>query len=356
MGKNILLLFIVLVLGILLNSCNQPELSMSEEESKFSNLSGSYLGQKFPGQSPELFAPGLISTEHNELKISFSLNGKLCIYITSNSYSSECFLLFSELKDGNWLEPKEIPFSYGRENYERATISPDGKKIFFTSKRSEGESQKEKNRNNIWVIEQTTTGWGEPKKIDFGEEFHYSCSYPSLAKNENLYFQGCTLDFKDCDIFLSKYENEKYLKPEKLSDSINSTAYELHPAIAPDESYLIFDSGNREGNNFGSNDLYISFYDENNSWTQAVNMGTIINTSSTERRTFITYDGKYIFFVSNRVENPTLNNQSMTKSQVWNHLNRPSNGSEDFYWVDAKVIEDLKPEHLKLRGNYEKEF
>jgi hypothetical protein len=30
-------------------------------------------------------------------------------------------------------------------------------------------------------------------------------------------------------------------------------------------------------------------------------------------------------------------------------LNSPGSGSADIYWVDAKILEDLKPEELKKR-------
>jgi len=53
-------------------------------------------------------------------------------------------------------------------------------------------------------------------------------------------------------------------------------------------------------------------------------MGSLINTDMLERFPSISPDGKYLFFTRNK-------------------------GSEisDFYWVSAKIIEELKPKELK---------
>lgn len=73
----------------------------------------------------------------------------------------------------------------------------------------------------------------------------------------------------------------------------------------------------------GSGDLYISFQEEKGSWTEPINMGKPINSNKLEFCPMISPDGKYLFFSSRR------------------------RGNEDIYWVDAKVIENLKPQEIK---------
>ncbi|MCK5148631.1 hypothetical protein KAR48_17890 [bacterium] len=55
---------------------------------------------------------------------------------------------------------------------------------------------------------------------------------------------------------MSRYENGRYSLPEKLSNAINAP-FAAHPYIAPDESYLIFDS---------NGELFVSFHYENGKW------------------------------------------------------------------------------------------
>jgi len=103
----------------------------------------------------------------------------------------------------------------------------------------------------------------------------------------------------------------------------NTKYSEDDPFIASDESFLIFCSMRPGG--YGIFDLYISFQRMDGTCTKAKNMGPEINTSGEEARPSITPDGKYFFFTRGNV-NPD-----------W----------RDIFWVDARIIEKLKPDELK---------
>ena len=77
----------------------------------------------------------------------------------------------------------------------------------------------------------------------------------------------------------------------------------------------------RKPDGYGEYDLYISFSKKNGSWTEPVNMGSEINSHAYEFRPYVTPDGKYFFFTSNR----------------------DKLGNGNVYWVDARVIEGYKP-------------
>jgi len=65
MKKSLKLLSVILILGSILISCNQDKTKDTENELK--NLKqGPYLGQKPPGDVPELFAPGVVSSVYIE--------------------------------------------------------------------------------------------------------------------------------------------------------------------------------------------------------------------------------------------------------------------------------------------------
>jgi hypothetical protein len=65
-------------------------------------------------------------------------------------------------------------------------------------------------------------------------------------------------------------------------------------------------------------------------------MGERVNSAANENRPFLTLDGKYFFFTSDRVaQDPAL-------EQLRVDL-RPGNGSRDIYWVDARFIDRLRP-------------
>src|SRR5690606_35784988 len=81
-------------------------------------------------------------------------------------------------------------------------------------------------------------------------------------------------------------------------NSINTKNYEADAFIAPDESYLIFCAKRKEG--YGMGDLYISFKNKDGKWSEAKNMGKSINSEHHELCPFVTKDGKYVFFTSNK--------------------------------------------------------
>jgi Tol biopolymer transport system component len=85
---------------------------------------------------------------------------------------------------------------------------------------------------------------------------------------------------------------------------------------------LIVNSNGRP-DDLGRGDLYISFKKKDSSWTPLKNMGKEINSEYTDYCPMLSPDGKYLFFTSTRT------------------------GNGDIYWVDAKIIEDLKPKELQ---------
>lgn len=86
------------------------------------------------------------------------------------------------------------------------------------------------------------------------------------------------------------------------------------------------------GSKDGMQDLYISFRYEDGKWGEPQNLGEKINTRYSESFPFVSRDGKYLFFNSNRPS--SLHNES-TEHFYGN-----------IYWVDAQFLEELKPKGM----------
>lgn len=91
------------------------------------------------------------------------------------------------------------------------------------------------------------------------------------------------------------YKDGKFSRPTNLGAVINSSSGEHDPFIAPDESFLIYNSDRPGG--YGEADLYISCK-KDGVWQSPVNMGSTINTSSYEYCSNMTQDGKFFFYSS----------------------------------------------------------
>lgn len=105
---------------------------------------------------------------------------------------------------------------------------------------------------------------------------------------------------------------------------------------------LIFTSERPGG--LGSGDLYISFIDEEGNWTKAKHMGDKINTPGSEYCPMISPDGKYLFFTSARRSTRRIPDKPLTYDNFKKIHSRSLNGLSDIYWVDARIIQGLKPE------------
>jgi tetratricopeptide (TPR) repeat protein len=278
----------------------------------FPVLTGPYLGQRPPGLKAEIFAPGIISSkEKYELNSVFSPKGDEFYYEISTTIPEEkkkgkyfYIIMVTKLVKGVWTKPEMVSFS-GKYATMDMYFSPDGNRMYFTSDRPNQYDSSPK--NNIWYVDRVGDGWSEPKIL--GPPIYLKRvmqGQVSLAANGTLYFRSAD------DLFYAKYQNEKFLKPVKLPKEINSPYAEGKPFVALDESYLLFVRYEMPTHIDGGKGLYISFKNKDGRWMEAKNTNIY---GSLPR---VTPDGKYFFF---------------------------SRGG-DIYWVDARIIEKLKPKNL----------
>ncbi|MFC1724439.1 ankyrin repeat domain-containing protein [candidate division KSB1 bacterium] len=277
---------------------------------EFSGPEGDYLGQDPPGTVPEIFAPGIVSTDGFEFAITFTPDGNEFYFTRRNGekHLPTNTIIYSRRKNGKWIEPEIAPFSGKYFDFE-PHISPDGKKLYFGTMRPVKEGEQPQGMRQ-WCFERAGSEWTNLKPL--GPPFdNIHAMYVTTADNGNIYFTGQ-------GITVSRFENGKYQEPERLGKRINFIQYTAHPFIAPDESYIIYDG--QPDSPFDFKDyFYISFKQKNGSWSDVVNLSEKCNLGTGLMCASISPDGKYLFY-----------------SQGGN-----------IYWVSAKIIDELKPEELK---------
>ena len=295
------------------------------QEDAAPNLTGPYLGQKPPGITPEVFAPGIISTGLEHSAAMFTPDG-------TEVWFGRLFparINFMQSVNGQWSEPQIAPFC-DAFNYLYPVLSPDGNQIYFTSDRPIAPNGKSLSRGkgDIWVVERILSGWSSPKHLDENINFSGRNSCGSLSEIGNLFFTAQTTS-QSTDLYFSKQINGAYTSAVNLK-KVNSSSPDHCPFIAPDESYLIFSSF-RGG--MGRSDLFICFRNHDGSWTEPRNMGEGINSEWKDEYPYVTPDEKYLFFNSNR---PSFLNQEPIED-----------GPGNIYWVDAQIIQELKKQTAK---------
>jgi hypothetical protein len=342
----------VLAVCLTAAACGQTD----TDQPVFSSLTGPYLGQEPPGMIPEMFAPDVLTVGGHETSISFSPDGlSFCYTLTSGGDRllaepkgpfRKLLMMHSYVEDGRWTEPGELPLAPHRiARY--PNFSPDGTKLFFNA-RPGGGSANDPAATDMWYAESRGREWSEPQQIVFSPEFtgRRVGVYPTVASNGNLYF-ATFADGQNGDIHVSRYQNGSYSDPESLTEELQN--HGNHPYIAPDESFLLFDweLEGENSENHGENDILISFRDGDGNWMPAQNLGARVNTVYHDWRPFVSFDGKYLFFSSNRIADPDFPSEPVTLTELRSLTDVPADGYQHLYWVDARVIEEIRP---KLPG------
>lgn len=304
-----------------------------------------YLGQDPPGMEGKLFAPGMMSTGLDELNSVFFPGGKEVIYSVHTGEMKWALLMIHEV-EGKWTKPEVASFS-GEFGGVDPFVSFDGKRVFFCSNRPMENGVGAKEDYDIWYVDRTESGWSDPICMDAPINTKDHEFYPSLTADGTMYFQSRRHGgIGASDIYKAELENGRYVKAELLPEPINSPGFEGDAFIAPDESYIIL-STYREGKNFGrAADLYISFRREDGSWSDLLNMGERVNSSGGENCQILSPCGKYLFYTSRRYKNDK-DNLPMTYDDILDFWIKPQNGYGDVYWVDAKIVDELKNKLLK---------
>jgi hypothetical protein len=287
--------------------------------------------------APTVFAPGMISTGDYEVCPQFSLDGKTLYFVKSTPDATFWTIVSSRFENGRWSSPEVAPFS-GQYSDADEFITRDGAHMFFISNRPLPHTpNREPRQLDIWVMDKTANGWGEPRNLGppvNSEEAEY---FPTLANDGTLYFGSGRGGGKGgIDLYRSRFVSGKYQEPENLGDAINTTFDEFEPYIAPDQSFLIF-MASRRPDGLGGFDLYIS-YNRNGQWTKAKNLGAQINSAAHELSPRITFDGKYFFWASARSTIDKPKSKSWDIAELSKAYHGPGNGLGDIYYIDLSKL------------------
>lgn len=296
---------LILVFALFLNACNTKKQSAEDNDSppdSYRDIEIAYFGEKPPGLIPKLFAPSILSPEGSFEGGRFSPDMKEYYFTRKNGkYKKRTFFVI-RYENNSWDQESETDIRW-------PLFSADGNTMYF------GKEYRER----------TDTGWSELKSQ--GEFLKDMAHGLSVSSNGTYYFGFYKKeDMGNGSIRYSRLIDGKRENPVKMSKEINTGKDIAHPLIAPDESYLIWDVVREDGH--GQADIYISFRAKDGSWLPAINMGDKINTELQESAPSVTPDGKYFFFTRGYWE--------VKEDGSTNYVGKR-------YWVDAQVIENLRP-------------
>lgn len=99
--------------GARLNAANETAATLRFAPGAKTGLTGPYLGQRAPGSTPGVFAPGIVSAAgHTDFGITFTPDGQE-VYFTQRKGEERNAIMVSRLEKNGWTAPEEAAFTKG---------------------------------------------------------------------------------------------------------------------------------------------------------------------------------------------------------------------------------------------------
>ena len=276
---------------------------------------------------PAIFAPGVISGPAHDSAPAFSRDGETVYFTRSNAQQST--IVVSRRVHGDWQRAEIASFS-GEWNDMEPTFAPDGSYLVFVSNRPamaggapieahyNGAAQK---GGNLWRVDRHGEGWSAPVRLPEAVNPNTSTFAPSVAADGSLWFMTTDDKSGKFRLFRSRYREGNYLAAQALPFSDGSNT-DVDPAVAPDESFVVFGSGRTPKHGI---DLFIA-YRVGGTWSDPQSLDDV-NSSGSDAEARLSPDLGVLYFSSDRVMPvafPRVRDQAVRDSarmQEWDNGN-----------------------------------
>jgi outer membrane protein OmpA-like peptidoglycan-associated protein len=222
-------------------------------------------------------------------------------------------------------------------------LSPNGKMLYFTSKRPLTDKQKIKNvegSENVYLstYKVESGSWSIAEALPEPLNGTKINSVVSISKDGNTLMLCREKKSGNMDLYESTRKGDAWSEPKPLGDLINSDANETSACFSPDGRVMYFISDRKGGR--GKKDIWQATRYENGNWSAPKNLGAVVNTPDDEEGVFISADGLTLYF-SSKGHNSTGGYdiyKSVYVNDAWSepiNLGEPINSSGDdlFYTV-----------------------
>jgi Tol biopolymer transport system component len=288
--------------------------------------------------APRVFAPGVISGPANDASPAFTPDGHTVFFTRSNA--SQSAILVSQLRNGAWTAPTIASFSGEWRDIE-PTMAPDGSYLIFASNRPaasngkaldgfwNGTAQPAKG-GNLWRVDRTRTGWSAPRRLPDIINSHVATYSPSIAADGSLYFMQPTGKSTKFHLFRAQYRNGSYETPVQLSFSTDDAVGDFDPAVAADESFVVFSSGRAPAT---TTSLFVAFRNADGSWSAPQYMGDSVNSGAPNIEARLSPDDHTLYF-SNSWVAPASQPQSISQTtSALSAMSSWNNGLQNIWFV-----------------------
>ncbi len=196
---------------------------------------------------------------------------------------------------------RPLPGDINTEYHESsATFTPDGKTMYFSRNSFKpGEKGSNLSKLKIYRAEKINGEWKTVEELPFNSE-NFTYTHPALSPDgKRLYFSSdMPGSFGSSDIwYVEIYEDNSYSYPQNLGPKVNTTERENFPYISKDNK-LYFASDGQLG--YGGLDIFVADIDKNGMIGDILNLGKPINSPQDDFSFTIDTKHNYGYFASSR--------------------------------------------------------
>lgn len=255
------------------------------------------------------FSPEYVKAYYSKGKIQFraqryagaktSIEKFLTYPYSQKGYKAECELMLKSCEFAITQLENPVPFKpinmgpniNSAENDYFPGLTADEQRLYFT-RLLQGRNEDFYQSVLVDSVWQKAKNMGTPVNTVENEGF-VSIS----TDGQYIFFTACNRPggFGSCDLYFSKLEGDQWKAPINMRNPVNTGAWESQPSLSYDGKDIYF-SSNRPGG-YGGSDIWVTSF-ENNRFTEPRNLGPTINTAEDEQCPFIHMDNKTLYFSS----------------------------------------------------------
>lgn len=212
-------------------------------------------------------------------------------------YIETCNFAIEALKHPVAFKPVKLPSPINASFIQAYPVVTADRKTLMYSARN---GQRSTDDENIFLSRWENEKWSTPVAISSTVNTKYNEGACTMsADGKTIVFASCNRPdgLGACDLYISYKEGEQWSIPQNMGKKVNSAGWDSEPSISADGKVIYFSSERPGG--YGREDIYVSYKQNDGSWSVAKNLGSTINTEGREVASFIHASGSTLYFSSN---------------------------------------------------------
>ena len=186
------------------------------------------------------------------------------------------------------------------------TLTLDEDELLFT-RRIENANAFNGVHEDFYVSNKENDQWENAKNLRVVNTLMNEGAPSYSANGRILFFTACQLfddygagrtGYGSCDLFYAYKEGKNWTEAMNLGGVINSGVWESQPSFSADGKTLYFVRGKRSGQGISHQDIWSAELSDNGTWSKPAKIPGLVNTPEVEESVFIHPDGQTLYFAS----------------------------------------------------------